>query len=114
MEPALTFWNKALEVSSKEVVLQAIYNQLEKDLMLVGAPVPDLQGDLPMEWFPELAKTLSTLSAYQLKQLLYIVDVPENWSNQLTESQEPEKALAEAIFIREITKVYYKLQFSNQ
>lgn len=113
METAMTLWNKALEVSSKDVVLQAIYNQLEKDLMLVGAPVPVLEGDLPKAWIPELAKTLSGLSGYQLKQLLYIVDVPENWSIQLADSQEPNSSLAEAIFIREITKVYYKLQFSN-
>ena len=114
METALTLWNKALEVSSKDVLLQAIYRQLEKDLMLVGAPVPVLKGDLPEEWIPELAKTLDTLSGYQMKQLLYIVDVPESWSIQLADAEEPKNALAEAIFIREITKVYYKLQFSNQ
>jgi hypothetical protein len=49
-----------------------------------------------------------------MKQLLYIVDVPESWSIQLADAEEPKNALAEAIFIREITKVYYKLQFSNQ
>lgn len=114
MDSALKLWNKTLEVSSKEEVLRAIYNQLEKDLMLIGSPMPLLAGDLPMDWIPELARTLGSLSAYQLKQLLYIVDVPENWSNQIRESEDPENALAEAIFIREMTKVYYKLQFSNR
>jgi hypothetical protein len=41
-----------------------------------------------------------------------VIDLPENWSKQLSEDAATFHLLAEAILYRELTKIYFKIQYA--
>jgi hypothetical protein len=111
-ETSLAVWKTLSLQLSNELIIQKLHEQLTKDFDRIGKPFGSIDKEDPSDWIPLLAKTISKLAADELNQLLYVIDLPENWSKQLNEDLADFHLLAEAILYRELTKIYFKIQFS--
>jgi hypothetical protein len=112
-ENTIEIWQKAVSISSTEVVLEQLFLQLTKDFERVGLYL-DFQLDKePRLWIPQVSQLLSKLEDYQLNQLLYIIDLPEKWSSNMKNSSNVNDQLAEGILYRELVKIYYRLNFKT-
>lgn len=109
---SVVLWETLSVQLSNEIVVQKLYEQLAKDFDQIGKPFAAIDNEAPNEWIDLLAKVLSKLTAEEMNQLLYVIDLPENWSRQLTAGRTDFLELAEAILYRELTKIYFKIQYS--
>jgi hypothetical protein len=112
-ENSLDLWNKAVALSSVEVVIDRIYRQLRHDFKRVGIPFKIDAKSNPKEWIYQVAETLLRMDHHQLPQLLYLIDLPESLSNTLLSANDNYAQLSEAIIYRELIKVYFKIQYSG-
>lgn len=109
----IDLWNKSVEHSSPELVIERIHRQLQHDFERVGIPFELDKKSNPKEWIQYISTVLLTLDNHQLPQLLYLIDVPESLTRILLSAQDNYHQLAEAILYRELTKVYFKIQYSG-
>jgi hypothetical protein len=111
-ETSVVLWETLSVQLSNEIVIQKLHEQLAKDFDRIGKPFAAIDKEDPSEWIPLLATVISLLTAEELNQLLYVIDLPENWSKQLSEDVAAFHLLAEAILYRELTKIYFKIQYA--
>ena len=111
-ETSVVLWETLSVQLSNEIVIQKLHEQLAKDFDRIGKPFAAIDKEDPSEWIPLLATVISLLTAEELNQLLYVIDLPENWSKQLSEDVAAFHLLAEAILYRELTKTYFKIQYA--
>ncbi len=111
-ETSVVLWETLSVQLSNEIVIQKLHEQLAKDFDRIGKPFAAIDKEAPSDWIVLLAKVLSKLTTEELNQLLYVIDLPENWSRQLTAERDDYQGLAEAILYRELTKIYFKIQFA--
>lgn len=111
-ETSLAVWKTLSLQLSNELIIQKLHEQLTKDFDRIGKPFAAIDKEDPSEWIPLLATVISLLTAEELNQLLYVIDLPENWSKQLSEDVAAFHLLAEAILYRELTKIYFKIQYA--
>lgn len=102
LSPSHTKWVTLLE------------QQLEKDLLKCGITFSFPENTPFSQWIAAFGTYLAALSDATLQQLLYVVDLPENWSKHLMHSEHPNHMLAEAILQREWQKVVFRQRFSSQ
>jgi hypothetical protein len=107
-------WQYLLQQYPIEYLLAKIREQLLSDMERAGFATPDLPDKDPMIWIPMIAATLQKRSNEQLLSLLYVIDLPEKWHQELMLTETYYDQLAEAIVYRELVKVYYKLHFSQE
>lgn len=107
-------WHYLQQRYSVEKLVPKIHLQLVSDLERAGCFVPELPEKDPLYWIPIVATTLQKLTPEQLHALLYIIDLPEKWHQQLVLADTYFEQLAEAILYRELVKVYYKLHYSGE
>lgn len=111
-ETSVVLWETLSVQLSNEIVIQKLHEQLAKDFDRIGKPFAAIDKEAPNDWIILLAKVISLLSTEELNQLLYVIDLPENWSKQLNKDAAAFHLLAEAILYRELTKIYFKIQYS--
>jgi hypothetical protein len=111
-ETSVVLWETLSVQLTNEIVIQKLHEQLAKDFDRIGKPFAAIDKEAPNDWIVLLAKVLSKLSTEELNQLLYVIDLPENWSRQLTAEGDDFQGLSEAILYRELTKIYFKIQFT--
>ena len=111
-ETSVVLWETLSVQLSNEIVIQKLHEQLAKDFDRIGKPFAAIDKEDTSEWIPLLATVISLLTAEELNQLLYVIDLPENWSKQLSEDVAAFHLLAEAILYRELTKIYFKIQYA--
>ena len=110
---SLQLWNNLFQLKSRDAIVQRVYQQLANDFSLTGNAIP-FTIELPTEqWSIQLANWLENQHATTIQQLLYIIDLPENFVQNLEASTHYNEQLAEAIIYREMTKVYYKITYSS-
>ncbi len=97
--------------SSNDYIL-ALKTQINKDLQKVGNHEFTANEFEPKLWIELLSQLLETLNEQELNQLLYVVDLPENWSRQIFISDNPNQQFAEAILQREWQKIFFRIKFS--
>ena len=86
--------------------------QVEKDFQRIGSLSLELEGSKLDSWIETIRKACEKLdNSNQLDNFLYIVDLPENWSNDLKLSSDYYTDLAYAILQREWAKIYYRLNY---
>jgi hypothetical protein len=112
-ETSVVLWETLSVQLSNEIVIQKLHEQLAKDFDRIGKPFTAIDKEAPNDWIVLLAKVLSKLTTEELDQLLYVIDLPENWSRQLTADSTNFLDMAEAILYRELTKIYFKIQYSS-
>lgn len=110
-EKTIEIWQKAVAISSTEVVLEQLFLQLSKDFERVGIPLNFELPNEPNQWIPQLSKLLSKIDDQQMNHLLYIIDLPEKWSLNMKNTNNANDQLAEGILYRELVKIYYRLQY---
>jgi hypothetical protein len=96
---------------------KATFNQLRKDFERVGVAltfsdeVLQDAGSFSTFLSSEIA-TIMDQAPHLLSQLFYIADLPENQVNQLlNESENPQRALSEALLRRAAQKVIYRQKY---
>lgn len=97
--------------SGLQQYLDALKDQINKDLQKVGNYEFQTSVIEVKRWIPNLSETIRKLSDNELNQLLYVVDLPENWSKNIFVSENPFDQLAEAILQREWSKIYFRIKF---
>ena len=86
--------------------------QVEKDFQRIGSIVLELDSSNHDNWIETIRKACERLdNSNQLDNFLYIVDLPENWSNDLKLSSHYYTDLAYAILRREWVEIYYRLNY---
>jgi len=98
--------------SSSEEYISALKAQLNKDLAKVGDHQFSANNFEPKRWIIQFSEILVSLKPDELQQLLYVVDLPENWSKQILQSENANEQLAEAILQREWQKIFFRIKFS--
>lgn len=97
--------------SGLQQYLDALKVQINKDLQKVGNYQFQTSAIEVKLWIPVLSLLIRKLSDNELNQLLYVVDLPENWSKNILVSEDPLEQLAEAILKREWAKIYFRIKF---
>jgi len=106
-------WRNLFEIKSRDLIVERVYQQLANDFSLTGNAIP-FTAKLPTEqWSIQLANWLANQQGGTIQQLLYTIDLPENFVRDLEVSMHYTEQLAEAIIYRELTKVYYKITYSS-
>ena len=100
-----------IKPGSVEYIL-ALKEQINRDLSKVGNYEFITENSFPKDWINLFSEIIKKLTENELNQLLYVVDLPENWSEDLRQSESPYVSLAEAILQREWQKVYFRKMFS--
>ena len=86
--------------------------QVEKDFQRIGSIFLELEQHQLSSWIETIRTACEKLDkSNQLDNFLYIVDLPENWSNNLKLSSDYYTDLAYAILQREWVKIYYRLNY---
>lgn len=86
--------------------------QIEKDFQRIGNISFELDTSEPVKWIDTIVDACESLDrSNQLENFLYIVDLPENWSNDLKQSSDYYSDLAYALLQREWAKIYYRLNY---
>lgn len=110
----VTLWQQLVLRYPVETLLAKVRGQLFSDLERSGCIVPEIPEKEPLHWITAIAVVLRKLTPEQLSTLLYLIDLPEKWHQQLVLADTYFTQLAEAILYRELLKVYYKLHFSGE
>lgn len=97
-----------LRISSRKMI-ELLLEQLNKDLQRAALPEILLDTNNHLDWFVKLENYLSTLNTTEINHLHYLIDLPEGVHNQNDEGYFYN--LAETILFRELSKVYFKLQY---
>lgn len=88
-----------------------ISSQLTKDFQRSGINDFTLKSNTPADWNEEVQQTLKKITAIELQQLLYAVDIPESILPQIQESEQPLFYLSNSILQRELLKIYFQEKF---
>jgi hypothetical protein len=98
--------------SSNHKFIVALKEQVNKDLAKVGNFGFETSDFQLNEWITVLASVLNRMNDHELDQFLYVVDLPENWSRHLKQSENPVEQLSEAVLQREWQKIYFRIKFT--
>ncbi len=110
---SVQLWSNLFELKARDLIIERVFQQLSNDLTLAGHTVPFAVILPTEEWSIQLASWLANQPANSTQQLLYIIDLPENFVHNLEGSSNYFEQLAEAIIYRELVKVYYKITYSS-
>lgn len=113
MTATTDLWNQLFELKPKAVLIPMVYGQLLRDFQRAGCTVPFSENFPTENWVSAIAELLAQQSSTTLRQLIYLVDLPESLTRLVLDSENPYSLLAEKILHRELVKIYFKLNYSN-
>ncbi len=98
--------------TSNEKYWLLLKEQIEKDFQRIGSQEIDLDTSNTANWIKQISDICSSLDqSNQLENLLYLIDLPENWSANLKLSDNYYSDLSHAIIQREWVKIYYRMNY---
>jgi hypothetical protein len=109
----VALWNQSIALSTEEIVIQKVFEQLKKDFNRCNIELRVNPQSNPNSWTIQLTTILHQLSDNELAHLLYLIDVPETLSNLLRANDTHLEQLSAAIIYRELVKVHSKLSYSS-
>ena len=110
---SIELWNQSVALATEEIVIQKVYEQLTKDFNRCNIELAVNPQSNPNSWTIQLTTILHQLSDNELAHLLYLIDVPETWSNLIRQSDANLEQLSAAIIYRELVKIHSKLSYSS-
>jgi acid phosphatase class B len=101
----------------KESIKSQVFDQLIKDFSRSGIQLNVDSNSKTQQWIEELIIVLNKLyhnNSNQLHQLLYLIDVPQEYYSKTQELQKDEIGMffAELILLRTLKKIAYRNQYS--
>lgn len=103
-------WTILSALKPVEEIIPLVYNQLKRDFERSHLSLPFTEDRPTAEWITDLGNFIPAIGDEPLRQLLYIIDVPEQLTNASPGGHLLQ--LAEVILCRELLKVYFKLNYS--
>lgn len=101
----------------KESIKRQVFDQLINDFIRSGVQLKVDSNSETEQWIEELIIVLNNLyqnNSNQLHQLLYLIDVPQEYYTKIQEFQKDEIGMffAELILIRTLKKIAFRNQYS--
>jgi len=89
---------------------EATILQLEKDFHRCGL---DLKANEQTDLLQTIQSCISGIANTQLQQLIYLIDIPEQFFLSLAGKEHFQQEISEVILMREALKVYLRKKFSE-
>lgn len=96
---------------SKRKLIDLLREQLNRDFNRANIREFELSSENLSLWEHELSVFLQSITSEKLAQLQYIIDIPEELANQSISENNDAHHLAKMILLRELLKIYYRLQY---
>jgi hypothetical protein len=105
-------WNNLFRLKEKDELIAMVHRQLNSDFQRAGCPMVFDETMDPRVWSDALFELLRNQPEHVVRQLYYIIDLPETLIRTIQPADNYLHQLADAIIYRELVKVYYKITYS--